>query len=683
MIILLTIPGLILLSFLKGQCRESILSKGKWTFIIGISVVITTLVSIILLLLRFLNVYIIMSLYGSAGLGRLLWMVFKGDGFPTIKKLLPDLRSSWGLVILLFIAGILFFQPTEYYIGGRDPGVYVNAAVNMAKTGQIMKKDPLINQVKEDYPEVFETNTHKYAGFYIETRDGETWINPQFYHGYTAWLALGYQWLGENWFLYITPLLGLISIMVMYRSVGELVNERVGFITAALLTINISQIWYARGPYTEILSQLLLWFSIYLLIKAQMFKNPLLALVAGLAIGATILVRLDNILILLPLALYLVYNYLKDNQSYRTWIKYIIGSLALCAFIFFVYAYQYGREYTHFQLIRETPIPDELSLSVLFTVLGAIALAGVFLIWLCRKVLYVWLSWLERYKNCWKALLAIIAVAAFVYLYLIRPYIPNVHIDGGVRSFREESLIRLGWYISTLGLVLCLGGFLLFVYKALKKQLFFILLVLLNFSLYLYDPNIYPEHFWAVRRHVPFIIPAMLIFVAVVIEQLISRRQKLIRAAGLGIVLALVINFSAAARPFAFHTEYGGVGKQLAELAQKFDKDDIILTIDTHYASRLVGTPLDLIYGKNVLPLRENYDKERLKQFIRDKGEQGYDIYFIITPSDIDMLDGIIKHEGKSTVEIKSYIARPSLTCIPTERMERNWTFEIIQWKEL
>lgn len=682
MIILLTIPGLILLSFLKEQYRESILNKGKWTFIIGTSVVITTLLSVVLLLLRSFNVYTIMSLYMAAGLSRLLWLFSKGKRL-TIKKLLPDLRSSWALVIVLLIAGILYFQPTEYYVGGRDPGVYVNAAVYMAKAGQIMKKDPLIDQVKEDYSDVFEIDTHKYAGFYIENRGGQTWVNPQFYHGYTAWLALGYQWLGSNYFLYITPLLGLISIMVMYRAVSELINERAGFITAALLAINISQIWYARGPYTEILSQLLLWLSVYLLIKAQEFKNPLLAAVAGLAIGAAILVRLDNILILLPLGLYLVYNYLGDDQSYKTWIKYIIGSLALCAFIFFIYVYQYGKEYTHFQLIRETPIPDGLSLSMLFTILGAIALAGMFLIWLLRERLYRWLSCFERHQNWFKALLGIIAIAAFVYLYLIRPYSPNVHIDGELRSFREESLVRIGWYISPLGLVLCLGGFLLFVLKkASQKHLFFILLVLLNFSLFLYDPNIYPEHFWAVRRHVPFIIPAMLIFAAVVIEQLISLRQKLIKAVGLGLVLLLVANFGLAARPFIFHTEHGGVGKQLAELAERFDKDDIILTVDPNYASRLVGTPLDLIYGKNVLPLREDYNKEGLKQFLRDKEEQGYDIYFIITPLDLDMLDGIA-YKDKTVVEIKSYIARPSLNQIPTKLMENNWTFEIIQWKEL
>src|SRR5690606_4146626 len=162
-------------------------------------------------------------------------------------------------------------------------------------------------------------DSHKYAGFYLENRGGQTWINPQFYHGYTAWLALGYQWLGGNWFLYVTPLLGLISVLIVYRSVGELMKERIGLITAMLLVINISQIWYARGPYTEILSQLLLWFTIYLLIKTHKFKNPLLAAAAGLTIGVSILVRLDNILILLPLVLYILYNYLKDNKSV-TWI---------------------------------------------------------------------------------------------------------------------------------------------------------------------------------------------------------------------------------------------------------------------------------------------------------------------------------------------------------------------------
>ena len=639
MIILLTIPGLVLLSFLKGQCRESILNRGKWAFITGTSVVITTLVSIILLLLRSLNIYLIMGLYLIVGLARFLWIASKGESFP-IKKLLPDLRSTWGIAIVLLIAVILYSRPAEYYVGGRDPGVYVNAAVHMAKTGQVMKKDPLIDHVKENYPGVFDVDSHKYAGFYLENRGGQTWINPQFYHGYTAWLALGYQWLGGNWFLYVTPLLGLISVLIVYSSVGELMKERIGLITAMLLVINISQIWYARGPYTEILSQLLLWFTIYLLIKTHKFKNPLLAAAAGLTIGVSILVRLDNILILLPLVLYILYNYLKDNKSV-TWIKYVIASLALCAVIFFIYVYQYGREYTHYQLIGDTPLPDKLSLPMLFAILGALALAGLLLIWLCRKRLYSWLGWFEKHKKWWMLLLTVIAVVAFIYLYFIRPYIPSDHIKSGevrMRSFREETLVRIGWYVTPLGLVLCLAGFILFVLKkASKKHLFFMLLVLLNFSIFLYDPRIYPDHFWAVRRHVPFIIPAMLVFAALVIDELISRKQKLIKALGLGLVAVLIINFALASRPFVFHTEYGGVDKQLEEIAEKFDDDDIILSIDTNYASRLIGTPLDLIYDKKVMPLRENYDVENLLRFIEDKQAEGRGIYFLLSSRDSNM----------------------------------------------
>lgn len=678
MVLLLTVPGLVLLSFLKEQYQESLLDRGKWTFIIGTSVVVTTLLSVILLLFRSFNVYILLVLYGVAGLGRILWLIYKGEK-TFFKKLLPKGKHIIWLLPVLLVASILYFQPTEYYIGGRDPGVYVNAAVNIAKTGDIMKQDSLIDEVRDNYPGVFEVDTHKYAGFYLENRDGEMWLNPQFYHAYSAWLAIGYQLMGGTWFLYITPLLGLISILVIYRCVSQMFNQKVGLIAAGLLAVNISQIWYARGPYTEILSQLLVWFSIYILLKVQETNSPVLAVLAGLSIGASILVRLDNIVLMLPLALCLAYIYLKGSEIFSLWIKELLASLGFCALIFFIYVYQYGREYTHFQLIRETAIPDGLTLTSLFALLGAGGLAGMLLIWGARKPLGIWVNHLESKKSVWKICLTIVALAAYAYLYFIRPYQPNVDMDGGLRSFREESLVRLGWYLSPFGIALSLGGLILFILKRMeKKHLFFALLVLLNFSLFLYDPSIYPEHFWAVRRHVPFIIPAMVVFIAVLLEELLRHPQKWIKGVGVITCLSLVGYFGMTARPFLFHAEYGGVGKQLEKLAQKFDNNDIILTVDTHYASRLVGTPLDLIYGKKVLPLKEDYNRDVLERFLQDKKEQGYSIYFIITPSDV--LEGI-QYEAKDTVNIRSYIAKPSLNHIPANLMERNWTFEIIQWE--
>jgi hypothetical protein len=324
---------------------------------------------------------------------------------------------------------------------------------------------------------------------------------------------------------------------------------------------------------------------------------------------------------------------------------------------------------------------------LLFIILGAVALAGMFLIWLTRKKLIILLRRFEKNKNIWNICLIAAVLAAFAYLYFIRPYIPNVHIDGGIRSFREESLIRLGWYISPIGIILCLSGFILFILKKSKAEhLFFILLVLFNFSLFLYDPNIYPEHFWAVRRYVPFIIPAAVVFTAVTIEELITLGHKWSKTLGTALSLLLIVYFGITARPFIFHTEYKRVGEQLEALAQTFDNNDIILTADTNYTSRLVGTPLDLIFDKNVLPLKNDYDKEILKKFMRDKGGQGYNIYFIAAPLDLDILSDIldeIEYENTKTVEINTHIAQPSLNYIPANTMERNWIFEIIQWKEL
>jgi len=679
---MLTVPGLFFYSYLKKETKEDLGLVGKYAFIIGTSVAITTILQVVTATVDkfwldpIIFTYIILL---PISLKRL-----QGDDL--LHKPQMPWKKALPILLALLIICFLYFQPTQFFIGGRDPGIYVSSAIYTSNTGKIQKYDALLDEARLNYPKVFQDNNSKYPGYYIEEVDGHIYMNPQFYPGYTLWLSAAHKLLGIDWFLYINPLLGMLSLLMLYTAVKEMFGRRAAAISTGLIAINIAQIYYARSPYTEILAQLLLWFSIFVLFKAHKNEDKLLAITGGFTIGAAILVRLDTILMFIPLVIYFVVIYVKDNSSFRRWWGYYIPPLMAVAVIFLGYVFQYGRTYTRYQLILDNKfVPNSMSLTQLFIILGIIALLGIFIVWLLRKPLLVLVQKLEKYRVPLINIISVLCVLAFIYMYFIRPHIvdPYSHLHANKPSMRAETLVRIGWYISFVGIWTALAAFIYTIRQKLDiKYLFYFLLVFLNFTVFLYDPKIHADHFWAVRRHVPFILPTFIIFMSIAVDKICDLRGKFKPArAGAALLLAFFLGFFLYCDyPFILHTDYAGIRDDIEAIARRFDDNDIIITSDTNTASRLVGTPLDLIYGKQVLPLRWNgHDPDELTRFIKDKLEAGKDVYFLLSDLDSSMATSEIYCKFTDSFYLFSYAVDSSYTDRPHSIKPVRWGYNVYQ----
>jgi hypothetical protein len=685
LILLLTVPGLWCYTFLSEEGKHSFCSSGKWAFVLGASIIITTLLFIGLMLLGIFSLTIIAILYGL--LMAVYLVKYRTKVLPFFRETISNMKANTLVfamaVMILLLSTVFFYQPTEYLFGGRDPGVYVNTAVQIGQNNQIKRLNPLIDEVLSKYPGVFEDRSLKYPAFYLETSQGETHINPQFFHAYSIWLGVAYKLFGLNGFLYITPLIASISLLMIYTVAKELFNKWTGLITILLLSINISQIWFARGPYTEILSQLVLWYSMFIIIKAYQSKDGLLGFLSGLSMGASILVRLDNIFFLPAIALFLILAYLRKEGSSTAWANMTITGF-FCSFLFSgPYIMIYGKEYTHFQLIRDTPLPDFLSLPSLFAILLIIGVVLLFFLFLIRKPLMRLLDVIKRYRRFLAAILGIVTIVLFIYLYFIRPetLTPNLKATGG-RSYREETLVRLGWYLTRVGIFFSMAGFVYFLQTRFKKEHTLLLfMILINFSLYLYDPRITPDQFWAVRRHIPFIIPTLVIFLSYAAYSL--RKIKL-RSIQPWIPTAIVVvyfgtKFLIAASPFLFHTEFAGVGEGLKTLSRQFEPKSIVITDHFNYSDGLVGTPMEFIYNKNVMVLKNDYDTDNFKQFIMDKAKEGTPLYLLVNNSYQNMQKPDISYKFIDQVSISYAAAVPSELKRPDEVAQNIQSYNIYE----
>ena len=77
-------------------------------------------------------------------------------------------------------------------------------------------------------------------------------------------------------------------------------------LAALLLAVNVIQVWFARYPVAEPMSQFLLFLGIWAFVLWEERGAAPLGLLAGAAFGLSLLVRIDNVLIAVPLGLYLL-----------------------------------------------------------------------------------------------------------------------------------------------------------------------------------------------------------------------------------------------------------------------------------------------------------------------------------------------------------------------------------------
>ena len=168
-----------------------------------------------------------------------------------------------GLAILA-LAVFFHVPPAEYIIGGRDPGVYLNEGIQIAQKGALIIDEPLVASIPETYRHLFfrERADRSYYGtrfmafFIVDPEQGQT--VGQFPHLYPVWVAIGYGLNGLSGARQSVGVLAVLGVLAVYFYGAWLAGRYAATAGAALLTLNVAQVWYSRYPNAEILMQLLL-----------------------------------------------------------------------------------------------------------------------------------------------------------------------------------------------------------------------------------------------------------------------------------------------------------------------------------------------------------------------------------------------------------------------------------------
>jgi hypothetical protein len=391
-------------------------------------------------------------------------------------------------------------------------------------------------------------------------------IVPQFMAGLPI-VAAGFFWAGGiSTAVAANALLGALGVLAFGGLVARLAGPRWAALAALVLAFSLPQEFTSRQTYSEPLAQVLFLGGLCLVIDSlsadgagsKLVGSKVMAALGGLALGLTLLVRIDGASDILPVIPYIGIAALGRRHQ----------ALPMLAGLFAggVYGAVDG-------IVLSRPYLSSNKSSVIpLAGIGAIVVLGTAI-----AVAVLWRRGLPELSGRWRrwlptaaGVLAVVVLAGFI----VRPHFQTVYgpvtkaggnvmaifqrADGlpvqPARLYYEISLHWIFWYIGVPAVLLATLGAALLARRCLRGEAPTWVLPLMVFSWVivttLYRPAIVPDQPWASRRLVPAVLPGFILLATWACAWLVGwlRRQDRVpaglRGAAAGGVLAAVLGLA-------------------------------------------------------------------------------------------------------------------------------------------
>ena len=453
------------------------------------------------------------------------------------------------------VLALAMFLPGFHYVAGdKDPGGYVMHAFAIARGGSIWIHDPLL--AAGDLPVQLAGPGARFPAIWISDAATGT-IFPQFYHLWPALLATSYDVGGYGAIVATTPLLGVLCVVLTVLIARRIAGVVAAWAAGLLMATNMMQVWQAKYPTTEILSQVLFLGALLGLLLAVQTKWRWPALVAGLLVGIGYLARPDGVLIVLLGAAGLAALWVLRRWDARA--GWFAAGLAVILPYGLWQAYGPAKQYT-----VGNDVPK------LTTILGLLAVCLVGALALRRP-----LAGLVRRVDALavddsvQRRVGLVAVGGTLLLFaagVLRPlWGPDWFYYGSrlTRSYDELNLHRLSWFFTWPGLLLIVAGV---AFVALRRWTVSGWLLAVPtvglLALYTWHARNSPYFMWVGRRFVATVLPGMVLLIALALAAIWAYRWRGRTRIGVP-VAALLLAFLGVVQlhqslPLRSHDEWAG-----------------------------------------------------------------------------------------------------------------------------
>lgn len=543
----------------------------------------------------------------------------------------PLTRADWLLLCLLPLFVLLYFRPHEYILGSGDAGGYMNIAATLVQTGDFIIHDewtPVLREYADvtlrQQPPQWQTRYLQFVGWYIDDHDPARLI-PQFFPFHPVLLALGMALGGLYGGFLVTPLWGVLGLVAVYLLTRKMFDANIALLAAFLVGITPTHIFFARYPTTEPLT-LLLVFAM-LLAWQRLWDDhpadPLWGVFGGLALGAANLTRIDLPLLVVLVAVFCVVRWWRGGWS-PAWTYFVITAVlllihAVISAIWLNWPYTWNTYGSVWRLLRNSGVLTAVSVAGLF------GIVGIAVVWWRG-----WLAgayWLRLHQSRalrWLLVIAVVGLSLFAYWGrpIVQPirYYPTWPSGNSVPVLDGENWVRLGWYLTPLGLALATSGLGWIILRRLEMRLgLFLSVGVLTTVQYVYRIFNTPYHIYAMRRYVPVVIPVLMIFTAVALFVIFRYRgQRWARLGGAALTTLLVAGLLFQSRYVLPRSDHTGAVAQLTAFHDLLDPQALIIISEppeSDFADR-VGTPLRFLWGHDVATIRS--DGPELADFVQE-----------------------------------------------------------------
>lgn len=537
----------------------------------------------------------------------------------------PVSRPQWRALVPAAIVGIgiwLYFPPSEYIIGGKDPGTYVNEGIQIAQRGQTVIRDPVVAGLPGPFRDLFmpdhgQSTYHslRFMGFFVQDPAAGTVVG-QFPHFYPASIAIGYGLNGLSGGRQAIGVWAMLGVLAVFVTGARLYGVAAAAAGSLLLATNVVVVWFARYPNSELPMQALLFGALLAAARAREGGGTFFATVAALLLGLALFVRYE---VLLAIAAFVAAAVLAPASGQRLGRTFglVLGLATVPALSYLTGTMQAYAAYP----------------------LGFIANNGGWLLVGGLTVGAVAAHRLMRIERVgvtvrrWLPIAVAVAVAILaLYGYFFR--------EAGGRTAPGDAMAfrTFGWYVTPWGLLLATAAAVFFLARDLWRDPTFYLTFVTFSTFFFYKTRIVPEHFWTSRRFLGIALPGALLLMAAGARELFApqrlarlrpvdgslRPRRVAGIASIALMAALLAPvghaFRQASAPVARHVEYAGVIPELEQLAARIGDEDLLIVEGRNAGTDLhvFAMPLAYIYARQLLVLESPApDRQTFEQFIQ------------------------------------------------------------------